>query len=221
MFTQFFNNLYGTLSKIPFDALIWFIWGAYIAIFAAVFILTLCSNKFGTFPKRPFFHLTNAFTAVTFSAFLSELGIPQALAATVIFWTVGYLLYGALCALTRRSLNRKKEVIQSVVAPSGPSPPSKTAREEVRFNRQVKEQPEVRQQPPAPAAKNCVRLEHAIAVTDKLLMKNLAKGDRLELEKLKNTLAVLKLKGTMNPAEAEILNENFNALLKLMAKYNV
>ncbi|MDE7364306.1 MAG: HD domain-containing protein [Ruminococcus sp.] len=37
-----------------------------------------------------------------------------------------------------------------------------------------------------PAAKNGVRLEHAVAVTDKLLTKNLAKSDRLELEKLKN-----------------------------------
>ena len=76
-------------------------------------------------------------------------------------------------------------------------------------------------QPQIPAAKNGVRLEHAVAVTDKLLTKNLAKADRLELEKLKNTLAVLKIKGTLNPTEADILNENFNALLKLMAKYNV
>ena len=72
-----------------------------------------------------------------------------------------------------------------------------------------------------PAAKNGVRLEHAVAVTDKLLTKNLAKTDRQELEKLKNTLAVLKIKGSLNPVEADILNDNFNALLKLMAKYNV
>ncbi len=73
----------------------------------------------------------------------------------------------------------------------------------------------------APAAKNNVRLEHAVAVTDKLLSKNLSKSDRQELEKLKNTLAVLQIKGTLTPTEAEILNDNFNALLKLMAKYNV
>ena len=48
-----------------------------------------------------------------------------------------------------------------------------------------------------PAAKSSVRLE------------------------LKNTLAVLQMKGTLSPAESDILNDNFNALLKLMAKYNV
>ena len=72
-----------------------------------------------------------------------------------------------------------------------------------------------------PVAKNNVRLEHAISVTDRLLQKNLGKGDRQELEKLKNTLAVLQMKGALSPAESEILNENFNALLKLMAKYDV
>ena len=66
-----------------------------------------------------------------------------------------------------------------------------------------------------------MRLEHAVTVTDKLLAKNLGKGDRQELEKLKNTLAVLRVKGTLTPSEAEILNENFNTLLKLMAKYDV
>ena len=60
-----------------------------------------------------------------------------------------------------------------------------------------------------------------MGVTDKLLSKNLSKSDRQELEKLKNTLAVLQIKGTLTPTEAEILNDNFNALLKLMAKYNV
>ncbi len=70
-------------------------------------------------------------------------------------------------------------------------------------------------------AKNSVRLEHAISVTDKLLCKNLGKSDRQELEKLKNTLAVLQMKGTLSPTESDILNDNFNALLKLMAKYNV
>ena len=72
-----------------------------------------------------------------------------------------------------------------------------------------------------PAAKSTVRLEHAISVTDRLLQKNLGKGDRQELEKLKNTLAVLQMKGTLTPSDSDILNDNFNALLKLMAKYNV
>ena len=72
-----------------------------------------------------------------------------------------------------------------------------------------------------PAAKSTVRLDHAVTVTDNLLRKNLGKGDRQELEKLKNTLVVLQMKGTLTPAESDILNDNFNALLKLMAKYNI
>jgi len=71
------------------------------------------------------------------------------------------------------------------------------------------------------SAKTNVRLEHAVSVTEKLLGKNLGKTDRMELEKLKNTLSVLQLKGTLTPAESDMLNENFNMLLKLMAKYNV
>ena len=66
-----------------------------------------------------------------------------------------------------------------------------------------------------------MKLDHAATVTDKLLQKNLAKSDRQELEKMKNTLAVLQIKGSLTPVESDILNDNFNALLKLMAKYNV
>ena len=71
-----------------------------------------------------------------------------------------------------------------------------------------------------PAAQNNIKLDHAVTVTENLLTKNLSKSDRQELEKLKNILAVLQIKGTLTTAESDILNENFNALLKLMAKYN-
>ena len=71
------------------------------------------------------------------------------------------------------------------------------------------------------SAKASVRLDHAMTVTDKLLAKSLGKSDRQELEKLKNTLVVLQMKGNLSTAETDILNDNFNALLKLMAKYNV
>lgn len=107
----------------------------------------------------------------------------------------------------RRRTAKKYAAAQAAAANSIPLQPIKAAQREP--------------QAQIPAAKSSVRLEHAIAVTDKLLTKNLAKSDRQELEKLKNTLAVLKIKGTLNPTEADILNENFNALLKLMAKYNV
>lgn len=76
-------------------------------------------------------------------------------------------------------------------------------------------------QPDIPAAKSNVRLEHALSITEKLLLKSLGRGDRQELEKMRYTLNMLQAKGNLTPQEGEILNENFNALLKLMARYNV
>ena len=40
-------------------------------------------------------------------------------------------------------------------------------------------------------------------------------------EKMKTALTVLKVKGVLSPEEGEALNEMFNALLKLMAKYDL
>lgn len=208
MFSEFFNNLYAKLDKLPFDTLIYIIWGSYIVLFLAVLISAACSEKIKSASKKPFLYLTNVYAAVTFAAFALKCEIAPSLTAAVIFWIIGYLLYGAMYGLTKRHLNKKERVEQTACSPAFTPPPKP-----IRTETQVQAQ--------APAARNSVRLDHAITVTDKLLTKNLAKGDRQELEKLKNTLAVLKIKGTLTPAEADILNENFNALLKLMAKYNV
>lgn len=204
---NFFNNFYDWFDTLPFDTLIYFIWGSYLAIFLVSVTLSLCSKKFRAASKKPFLCLTNAYAAVSLTAFLLRCNLAQSLTATVTFWVVGYILYGALCAFTVKSENRKKAVQAAATEPTIPVQPIRAMRAEP--------------QAQVPAAKNGVRLEHAVAVTDKLLTKNLAKTDRQELEKLKNTLAVLKIKGSLNPVEADILNDNFNALLKLMAKYNV
>lgn len=206
MFSDFFNSLYGWFAGLPFDALIYFVWGSYLAVFLASLIASICSKKVKAASKKPFLCLTNAYAAVTLAAFLLTCGLGQAVCAAVIFWVVGYILYGLLCAFNRQT---KKIAPQKLAETPIPSQPIRAMRAEPQPQAQI------------PAAKNGVRLEHAVAVTDKLLTKNLAKSDRLELEKLKNTLAVLKIKGTLNPVEADILNDNFNALLKLMAKYNV
>ena len=206
MFSDFFDKVYNYLGNIPFDTLIALIWGSYLAIFVAAFIANMCSGKIKAAAKRPFLWLTNAYTAVTLAAFLLKCELASSLTASLIFWVIGYILYGALCAFGAGP-QKKYAVAQAAAANSIPLQPIKAAQREP--------------QAQIPAAKSSVRLEHAIAVTDKLLTKNLAKSDRQELEKLKNTLAVLKIKGTLNPTEADILNENFNALLKLMAKYNV
>ncbi|MDE5666918.1 MAG: hypothetical protein K2I29_01615 [Clostridia bacterium] len=206
MFSDFINGLYGFFETLSFDVLIYFVWGSYLAIFLIALISAVCSKKIRAASKKPFLCLTNAYAAVTLAAFMLKCELGQSVTAAVMFWAAGYLLYGALCAFNK---NAKKKVIAEQFATPIPPQPIRAMRTEP--------QP----QPQIPAAKNGVRLEHAVAVTDKLLTKNLAKTDRLELEKLKNTLAVLKIKGTLNPTEADILNENFNALLKLMAKYNV
>ena len=205
-----FKDFYGWFNSLPFDTLIYFIWGSYLAIFLIALIATLTSKKFKYASKKPFLCLTNAYAAVTLAAFMLQCGLAQSVTATVTFWVVGYLLYGALCAFTRSYANRKIKVTQAAATETPiPVQPMRAMRTDMPAQAQV------------PAAKNGVRLEHAVAVTDKLLTKNLAKTDRQELEKLKNTLAVLKIKGSLNPTEADILNDNFNALLKLMAKYNV
>ena len=206
MFSKFINDIYSTVASIKFDTLLWIIWGSFAAVFVATLFLSLCLPKIKAASKKPFFYLTNAYAALTFGAFLTEEAIPQSVLAAVIFWCVGYLLYGLLCITTK---SKKREIIQSQVAISSLPPVAPAP---------VK-QPVMRTE--VPAAKSTVRLEHAISVTDRLLQKNLGKSDRQELEKLKNTLAVLQMKGALTPAESDILNENFNALLKLMAKYNV
>lgn len=204
MFYKFAEKLYSAVAKIPFDYLVWFVWGSYLVIFAAVMVLTLVLPKAKGLSKRPFLSLTNAYTAVNLALFLLKCELAQSILVSVLFWVIGYILYGALCALSRHRRPVQETPRQAVVTSlPPPAAPPKTARTDI------------------PAAKNNVRLEHAVSVTDKLLSKNLGKSDRQELEKIKNTLAVLQIKGTLSPAEADILNENFNTILKLMAKYNV
>lgn len=210
LMVNFFKSFYAWFDNLPFDSLIYFIWGSYLAIFLIALVASISSKKFKATSKKPFLCLTNAYAAVTLAAFMLQCSLAQSITATVTFWVVGYVLYGALCAFTKQHVNRKTKIVQTAVTETPiPVQPVRAMRTDAQAQAQI------------PAAKNGVRLEHAVAVTDKLLTKNLAKTDRQELEKLKNTLAVLKIKGSLNPTEADILNDNFNALLKLMAKYNV
>ncbi len=202
MFTSFANKLYQSVAKIPFDYLVWITWGSFAFIFLLSFVLTLANRKIRALPKGPFLCLVNAYAALTLALFSINCELAPSLFTAVVFWVVGYLFYGVLCFASRERVPRA----------AGMPPALSEIPAQIRKSEIV---------PPAPAAKNNVRLEHAVSVTDKLLSKNLGKGDRQELERLKSTLAVLQIKGTLTPAESEILNENFNALLKLMAKYNV
>lgn len=211
MFNTFLENLFAQIAKIPFDYLIWFTFGTFGAIYLLCLALTLKNARFKRLSKRPFLCLANAYAAVTLGFFLIKHEIAQSLFMAVIFWIAAYILYGTLCLASAPRAKRRMYEMQppvTAVLPQTPAQPPVA----------------VRQRAPRadiPAARNSVRLEHAVSVTDRLLEKNLGKSDRQELEKLKNTLAVLQIKGTLSAGESEILNENFNTLLKLMAKYNM
>lgn len=201
--TQLFNRFADYLAGIPFDTLLL----AETCAFGGIFLITLfaCafSKKIRYAQKRAFFHLLNAFTAVTLALFCTRYPAPQSIAAAVIFWCVGYLLYGLLCVLSRQPVKAAQYAAK-------PIPVAVT-------------QPAVRQPAPAaaPVAQSVVRLDHALSIADKLLLKTLGRGDRQEIEKIKTALTVLKVKGELTPQDGETLNDMFNALLKLMAKYDV
>lgn len=205
MFTKFINIIYSAVSSIPFDALIWSVFGSFAAIFLVTLICTVKVKAIKYATKIPYLCLVNIFTALTLAAFLTKNGFAHSVFAAVIFWCAGFLSYGLICALSKK--RKVKSAVRDIALAAAPAT--------------VQVAPPAAKRAEVPAAKSSVRLEHAMSVTDRLLAKNLGKGDRQELEKLKNTLAVLQLKGTLSPAESDILNDNFNALLKLMAKYNV
>ncbi len=203
MFSKFINGIYSAVSSIPFDTLVWIILGSFAGITLFTLIMCFAVPKIRSADKRPYMCLVNAYTAVVLSAFLSEEPLAQSALASVLFWCFGYFFYGVLCFISKpaKSVEATPSVVTMLPARSNAVPTAP--------------------RPDMPAAKSSVRLEHAISVTERLLQKNLGKSDRQELEKLKSTLAVLQMKGELSPAESDILNDNFNALLKLMAKYNI
>lgn len=220
MFENLSQSVASAAANVPFATLLWIIWGTFIAIFVLSVTFCICLPAIRQASKRPFLCLLYAYTALTFALFLTVNAIEDAAFTACIFWIAGYLGYGLLCAISKRKTACPAQVaVCAVPAASNafqplPSAPPRTATPTPVPQRE-------RTAAGTFMPKNNVRLEHAIAVTGKLLEKNLGKTDRQELEKLKNTLEVLKVKGSLTPAEGEILNENFNTLLKLMAKYNV
>lgn len=201
MFEKMIDKIYSSVSSLPFDVLVWIILGSFAAISALLIILCFAIPKIRAAEKRPYLCLVNAYTALVLAAFLIKEPFSESVLAAVIFWCFGYFLYGVLCFISKPQ--KKEDITPSQITLL----PSRSTAAAPRTD--------------VPAAKSSVRLEHAISVTDRLLQKNLGKSDRQELEKLKSTLAVLQMKGELSPAESDILNDNFNALLKLMAKYNI
>jgi Ca2+/Na+ antiporter len=201
-FNEYFERVFSWLSELSLKSLTIILACAFFAVFIIVLLFCVFSPKVRRADKKPFFHLVNIFTALSLSLFLSELNLSYSISFACLFWVGGYLLYGVLCVVTKKG-KRESEDKNITISSYAVSPKRESVFPEI------------------PAAKNSVRLEHALSIADKLLIKNLGKGDRQELEKMKSTLTVLQIKGTLTPQEGEILNDIFNALLKLMAKYNL
>ncbi len=281
MFSQFSENVYALFSSPPFDWLVWFIFGSFAALTLAAIVLEWLVPSLRRYPKTPYLCLVNAYTAVTFCAFLTVGDLAPSAAVAALFWAAGYILYGFLCFAFREKnkkparapvasatqpvrsfgnaplgnvrtgvAERQEATDRQITAaqPAAVQPvsaqPVVTVQPVATVQPNISVQPMVQPavqplsgfsgeegKPPTAAAdaakrkgaqvKSGVRLEHAIKVTEKLLGMDLGNSDRQELEKLKNTLEVLRIKGVLTPAESEILNESFNMLLKLMAKYEV
>ncbi len=194
--TEFFQTVYKTVSSLRAEAAILACWGAFALLAVAAVVLALANDSFRRAGKRPFFALVNAFSAVTLSFALMEYPASFSLLLAAAFWCAGYLLYGLLVLLSRPRRAKPRVAAQ-------PAPPADC------FVREA-----------CPAKPN-VRTEHALSVTEKLLAKGLGKGDRQEAERIKSALTSLKAKPELSSADNERLNESFNSLLKLMAKYGL
>lgn len=200
----YLNKAYAAVAALNPDLLMLIALCAYGGIFFVALAGCAASDKIRAADKRPFLGFTNAFTAIIFAAFMLRFELAPSALFSALFWCAGYVLYGLLCVVTAQPKKNRPSALQtvSVMQPYAP-PPKEHLYADV------------------PTAKTGVRLEHALSIADKLLLKNLGKGDRQELEKMKTALTIMQVKGSFTPQEGEILNDNFNALLKLMAKYNL
>ncbi|MDE7087897.1 MAG: hypothetical protein K2O67_06870 [Clostridia bacterium] len=202
--TQIFDSLLSQFEGANFALLVLIDACAFGAVFLLTLIGCIFSQKIRRQDKRPYLSAVNAFTAVTLAIFLIRFTLAQSIAATAVFWCVGYLTYGFLRLFRPKTVRAVQQVPAETVSVIPAARPSRPAA----------------QQPQTPA-NGTVRLEHALSIADKLLLKNLGRGDRQELEKIKTALTVLKVKGVLSANEGEALNDMFNALLKLMAKYDL
>ena len=197
MLTNFFDDVCAAAESLSLDVLIGACWGAFALLFMVTFILCLSCAGVRRAEKRPFFAAVNVFAVVTLAFALTEKSVEYSALLAAVFWCVGYLLYGLIVPVSKKSVRAARIPALQGVPPAGVFTPS------------------VR-----PAKPN-VPTEHAVSVTEKLLKADLGKGDRQEAERIKSALSFLKAKGELTPADNELLNEKFNALLKLMAKYDI
>ena len=206
--TEFIKRFLNQFSDANFALLAIIDLTAFAVVVLAAVLGCVFSKRLRAHDKRAFMWVVNAFAAVTLAVFLTEFSLEKSVAAATLLWLVGFIAYGALTFFKDKGAGKVSEA---------PPPASNVSVMPVRPTRPA--QPaQISQQP---AVNSGVRLEHALSIADKLLLKNLGRGDRQELEKIKTALTVLKVKGVLSPQEGEALNDMFNALLKLMAKYDL
>ena len=198
MMSEFFKNVYNLIASFTLETSLYVCWGAFAFVFVLSLVLTLANVGVRRADKRPYLSLVNAFTAVTFALALTKEELSFSVLLSAVFWCFGYLSYGAVCLAAKRKTPRAEKFSVPDLPP--PLEGLKSA---------------------ATPAKTNVRTEHALSVTEKLLEKDLGRGDRQETERIKSALDFMKMKGDLTPADNERLNDNFNALLKLMAKYGL
>lgn len=209
-----FNGACAFIKNLPLWLSYTVIWSVFALLSIVVLILCLCNANVKKRDKRPYLHLLNAFTALTLAVAFSKTSVARSFGTGTTFWLVGYLFYGLLCALCSKSTLKAKtqnaySQYTSFSTANNPSPYSSVS---VAFRSEEK---------PFVNAKSAVRLEHAVSITDKLLAKNLGKGDRQELEKMKGVLYSMQVKGDLSAEDHRILNGHFNSLLKMMTKYDL
>ncbi len=205
---QFFKSVLNQFGEANFGLLAVIDLAAFGVVCVAAFLGCACSERLRARDKRVFLSIVNAFTAVTLAVFLTEFSLAQSIAVSAVLWCAGYLFYGVLTLFRPKKRDARITNQVPVATVSAMQP------------RNVKTGQSV-QSAPSAAVNSVVRLEHALSIADKLLLKNLGRGDRQELEKIKTALTVLKVKGVLSAQEGEALNDMFNALLKLMAKYDL
>lgn len=212
---NFFNGACAFIKNLPLWLSYTVVWSVFFVLSIVVLVTCLCNTKVKACDKRPYLHLLNAFTALTLAIAFSKTSVARSFGAGATFWLVGYLFYGLLCALSAKpakkheSKNAYSQYSSFGTADDASSPYSSVA---VAFRGEEK---------PRVNAKSTVRLEHAVSITDKLLAKNLGRGDRQELEKMKGVLYSMQVKGDLSAEDHRILNGHFNCLLKMMTKYDL
>jgi hypothetical protein len=197
----FFESIFTFLASQPFEWLFVAVYGSFAVVALLSLFICLSVKRAGNTSRVPFLWVTNLYTATALALFTLNQSASFGMVMAILLWIVGYVLYGILRLIKRKA--PPEEPTKRYITQMPATPPLDAFRSDI------------------PAAGLDVRLDHALSITERLLAKNMGKGDRQEVEKIRSTLSMLQMKGFLSTAEGEILNENFNTLLKLMAKYNV